>query len=38
MLQVLILLPHAMMRSTALADHMTKIVPRADAHKQVMTN
>jgi hypothetical protein len=38
MLQVWILLPHATMRLIALVDHMTKTVPRADAHKQVMTN
>lgn len=38
MLLVLILLLHATMRLTALADHMTKTAHVAVAHVQVMTN
>jgi hypothetical protein len=38
MLLALILLLHATMRLTALVDHMTKTVPRADAHDVEMTN
>jgi hypothetical protein len=38
MLLVLILLPHAMMRLTALADHMTRTAHVAVAHVQEMTN
>jgi hypothetical protein len=38
MLQALISLLHATMRLTALVEHMTKTVLRADVLKQVMTN
>jgi type IV secretory pathway VirB3-like protein len=38
MLLVLILPLHVMMRLIVRADHMTKTVPRADAHEPEMTN